>query len=93
LKLEYSGLAYQGAIDGLGLAMAQTLFVQEDLANRRLVAPLPQRVKTGRSYYLVHTEMKSKQPVILHFSEWLKEEVRKTIEEINQAQVEHIEAA
>ncbi|ABE33835.1 bacterial regulatory helix-turn-helix, lysR family protein [Paraburkholderia xenovorans LB400] len=91
LKLEYSGLAYQGAVDGLGLAMAQTLFVQEDLANRRLVAALPQRVKTGRSYYLVHNEMKSEQPVILRFSEWLKDEVRKTIEEIDRTQAEHIE--
>lgn len=89
LKLEYSGLAYQGAIDGLGLAMAQTLFVQEDLANRRLVTPLPQRITTGRSYYLVHTEVKSGQPAIVRFSEWLKDEVRKTVEESHHTYGEH----
>ena len=83
LRLEYSGLAYQGAIDGLGLAMAQTLFVQEDLANKRLQAAFPQRVKTGRSYYLVHTDIKSGQPAIVRFTEWLKGEVDRTLAEIN----------
>jgi len=82
LRLEYSGLAYQGAIDGLGLAMAQTIFVQEDIRNKRLQPVFQQRGKTGRSYYLVHTEMKSGQPAIVHFSEWLKAEVRKTVAEV-----------
>lgn len=86
LRLEYSGLAYQGAIDGLGLAMAQTLFVQEDIANKRLQPAFPQRVKTGRSYYLVHTDARTNRPALVRFTEWLKAEVQSTIDEINHSE-------
>jgi LysR family glycine cleavage system transcriptional activator len=82
LRLEYSGLSYQGAIDGLGLAMAQTMFVQEDIANHRLQPAIPLRVKTGRGYYLVYSEARGRTPAIEQFSAWLKSEVQKTIETI-----------
>ena len=83
LRLEYSGLAYQGAIDSLGLAMAQTLFVQEDIANHRLQPVSHRTIKTGRSYYLVHTKAKSVRPGIVYFTDWLKAEVKKTLSEID----------
>jgi LysR family glycine cleavage system transcriptional activator len=51
---ESSTLAYQAAIEGHGLAMAQKLFVEDDLAAGRLVAPFSLVLDTaGYTYYLV----------------------------------------
>ena len=74
LHLEYSGLVYQAAIDGLGLAMAQTLFVQDDIARRRLARIIDRPVASGRAYCVAHAEGKTGQPRIGRFVEWLKEE-------------------
>ncbi|MGE0801237.1 MAG: LysR substrate-binding domain-containing protein [Lautropia sp.] len=70
LLLEFSGLVYQGAVDGLGLAMAQTMFVQDDLRQHRLVPVMDKPLRTGRSYYLVHAKGRSS-PGIERFTEWL----------------------
>lgn len=75
LKLEYSGLVYQGAADGLGLAMAQTKFVHEDLALGRLVPVFDLKVKSGPSYFVVYSEIAAGQARIVKFVQWLKAEV------------------
>jgi LysR family glycine cleavage system transcriptional activator len=78
LRLEYSGLVYQGAVDGLGLAMAQTMFVQDDIAQKRLVPVIAKPFRTGRSYYLVHAKAKTGQTRIVHLLAWLKAEIAET---------------
>jgi len=78
LRLEYSGLVYQGAVDGLGLAMAQTMFVQDDIARKHLVRIIDKPLRTGRSYYLVYAKSNAGQPRIVHFLEWLKAEIAET---------------
>ena len=78
LRLEYSGLVYQGAVDGLGLAMAQTMLVQDDITHQRLVPVLDRTLRTGRSYYVVHAKAKAGQPRIVAFVEWLKAEIAQT---------------
>jgi LysR family glycine cleavage system transcriptional activator len=75
LRLEYSGLVYQGAVDGLGLAMAQTLFIRDDIAHGRLRPLFDMPLKTGRSYYLVYHESDREQARIVNFAKWLKEEI------------------
>ena len=75
LRLEYSGLVYQGAVDGLGLAMAQSAFVQDDIANGRLVPLFDLPLRTGLSYYLVASEASVHRPKVIGFSAWLKSEV------------------
>lgn len=75
LRLEYSGLVYQGAIDGLGLAMAQTAFIQDDIASGRLVRVHNKSLKTGRAYFLVLSPANTGQSKIIHFTQWLKEEI------------------
>src|SRR5258708_694039 len=54
LKLENSALAYQAALDSLGVAMAQKLLVMEDLAVGRLVAPFALEVPTKGAYFLIY---------------------------------------
>jgi LysR family glycine cleavage system transcriptional activator len=75
LRLEYSALVYQGALDGLGLAMAQTLFVQRDIAQKRLLPVVHKSLMTGRSYYAVCTELNARHPSIKFFIHWLKTEI------------------
>src|SRR3546814_16999917 len=54
LKFENSALAYQAAIDKLGIVMDQRAFVEDDLRPGRLVALLPLRGKTQSAYYLAY---------------------------------------
>lgn len=75
LKLEYSGLVYQGAADGLGVAMAQTMFIHDDVKQGKLVPLFHTPLTTGQAYYLVYSEANGAQPKVRNFVEWLKGEV------------------
>jgi LysR family glycine cleavage system transcriptional activator len=75
LRLEYSGLVYQGAIDGLGVAMAQTTFIHDDLAHGRLVKAHNKALKTGQSYFFVCHAANAAQTKVSNFAKWLKAEV------------------
>jgi LysR family glycine cleavage system transcriptional activator len=82
LRLEYAGLVYQGAVDGLGLAIGQPIFIHEDLTHERLVPLLDTQLTTERSYYLVSSEAKSRDPKIIKFTHWLKDEIASIQEEM-----------
>jgi LysR family glycine cleavage system transcriptional activator len=71
LKFENSALAYQGAIDELGIVMAQRAFVEDDLRAGRLVAPLALRAPTPTSYYLAHPRSRRSTPMIALFERWI----------------------
>jgi LysR family glycine cleavage system transcriptional activator len=47
-------LAYQAAIDGLGVAMAPPALVEQALADSRLIAPFAQRHHSKRTYHLTY---------------------------------------
>jgi LysR family glycine cleavage system transcriptional activator len=70
-----SSLAYQAAIDGLGIAMAHVELIQEDLASGRLVTVYPFVVRTPESYSLVSREADSGRLEIVAFRDWLLAEV------------------
>lgn len=76
LRLEYSALVYEAALNALGIAMAQPILVKDDIASKRLVPVFDRRVKTGRSFYAVHLPASPHADAIARFLEWLKEEVR-----------------
>lgn len=50
---ENSAMAYQAAIEGMGVAIGQVCMVAEDLAHRRLVQPFALLAELPQSYYLV----------------------------------------
>jgi LysR family transcriptional regulator, glycine cleavage system transcriptional activator len=54
LKFENSALAYQAAIDELGIVMAQYAFVEDDLRTGRLVEPFSLRVPAGQAYFIAY---------------------------------------
>jgi LysR family glycine cleavage system transcriptional activator len=66
------GLAYQAAIEGVGVAMAQRVLVEEDLRRGRLVTPFSRSVETGEGYYFVAPPDR-RPPKLLAFRAWLAE--------------------
>ncbi|MFZ4809429.1 MAG: transcriptional regulator GcvA [Hyphomicrobiaceae bacterium] len=74
LRFENSALAYQAAIDELGVVMAQRAFVADDLQARRLVAPLACRVRTGNAYYLARPATEPPSANVAAFEQWIRAE-------------------
>jgi len=71
LKFENSALAYQAAIDELGIVMAQRAFVEDDLRAGRLIAPFQLRGRTTGANYLVYPPGRRLTPSIRAFEEWI----------------------
>lgn len=71
LKFENSALAYQAAIDELGIVMAQRAFVADDLQTGRLIAPLSLSVTTANAYYLAYSGQRTIAPKVSAFQRWI----------------------
>jgi LysR family glycine cleavage system transcriptional activator len=71
LVFENSSLTYQGAIDGLGIALAQFAFVQDDLNTGRLVIPNPLRVETDSAYFLTYPKERAHLRRIKALQDWI----------------------
>jgi LysR family glycine cleavage system transcriptional activator len=74
VRIENSSLAYQAAIDGLGVALAATAYVQEEFRDGRLIPLFDHRLRTGRSCYVVTALHKAKSPIVAAFLDWLEDE-------------------
>ena len=74
LKFENSSLTYQAAIDRLGIAMAQTALVADDLAAGRLVAPFALQVPTSGAYFLVYPPRSRGLVKVRRFEAWILDE-------------------
>lgn len=71
IKVENSALAYQAAIDGLGVVIAQRRFVAEELASGRLVAPFGLEVPGDGAYYLTYPLDRPKGEGVAAFEAWI----------------------
>jgi len=78
LKFENSALAYQAALDGMGVVMAQRAFVDEDLREGRLVAPLALRVPSDDAYFLGLPSDRTTAPIVETFHGWIMREAAQT---------------
>jgi LysR family glycine cleavage system transcriptional activator len=74
LKFENAALAYQAAIDELGVMIAQYAFVEDDLSAGRLISPLPIRLPTKRAYFLAYHPGYPKPARVEAFEKWALEE-------------------
>jgi LysR family glycine cleavage system transcriptional activator len=61
------------AISGRGVALLTPLFWREELADGRLVRPLPHLLDGGGTYWLVYPEARSEWSKIRCFSAWLRD--------------------
>jgi LysR family glycine cleavage system transcriptional activator len=71
LKFENAALAYQAAIDRLGVMIAQLALVADDLKAGRLVTPFALRVPTSGAYYLQHRTGQPRSARTRAFEEWI----------------------
>ncbi|WP_344411484.1 LysR substrate-binding domain-containing protein [Pseudonocardia ailaonensis] len=72
MTYETSLLAYQAAIEGHGVAIAQRALVARELAEGTLVAPFPQVVDRGdHTYYLAWSTRRPPTESLRIFREWL----------------------
>lgn len=68
-----SVLAYEAAIRGMGIAMAQRVLVADDLASGQLVCPFSHSLDMGENtYYLVYPSNRLRNPEFRLFRKWIK---------------------
>jgi LysR family glycine cleavage system transcriptional activator len=82
IKVENSALAYQAAIDGVGVVIAQRSFIDEDLRSGRLIAPFALQVPTDGAYYLGYPAERPKSECVAAFETWILREALKTDEQL-----------
>lgn len=70
-RFESSALAYEAAVEGLGIAMGEACLVQDDIAKGRLVAPWPISHRPPEGFYLVHQRHAEGMPRLREFRDWL----------------------
>jgi LysR family glycine cleavage system transcriptional activator len=61
----------QAAIDGVGVAMGRTAYVQDDVAKGRLVVPFKIALPTDAGFYLVSPQGRADSPKLSAFRQWL----------------------
>jgi len=71
LAFESSILTYQGAIEGLGIAMGQTLLLDAELKSGQLVAPFKMPLKRDMHYWIVWPAARRLAPEARRFIDWL----------------------
>jgi LysR family glycine cleavage system transcriptional activator len=76
LTYESSAMAYQAAIAGQGVAIAQLFLVEEDIAAKRLLTPFRRKTLDmgAFTYYLVTPAARRESAPMTQFREWLIEQ-------------------
>ncbi len=64
-------IGYQSAVDGLGVALVQKRYVQDDIASGKLVFPFLHTQLPQSGYYLVCSRQLMDQPHIRAFRHWI----------------------
>ena len=75
LTFDQSFMAMQAAIEGLGVALGRSRFVETDIAAGRLVMPFDVRLPTDAGYYTVAPLQTADSPKIALFRQWLIDSV------------------
>jgi LysR family glycine cleavage system transcriptional activator len=71
LTFDLGLMALQAAIDGLGVALGRTPFVEADIAAGRLVVPFDRVLPSAAGFYVVTPEQTADTPKIAQFRDWL----------------------
>ena len=78
LIFDDSSLLIDGAVQGLGVALARSGLVDNEITAGRLVRPLPGQIDAESSYHFVWRDDSPKLGRILRLRDWLLEEARRT---------------
>jgi LysR family glycine cleavage system transcriptional activator len=71
LSFDQSFMAIQAAMDGLGVALGRTRYVEADIAAGRLVVPFDVVLPADAGFYVVAPEETADVPKIARFRDWL----------------------
>ncbi len=70
-EFEYYGQALQAALDGVGVAMGISPYIDDDLRAGRLVAPFKKSVPKGMHWYLIYRQARQDEPGFAAFRKWI----------------------
>ncbi|QPF91333.1 transcriptional regulator GcvA [Bradyrhizobium commune] len=71
LTFDMTFMTVQAAIDGMGVAMGRTTYVQDDIAKGRLVVPFKIALPADAGFYLVSPQGRREAPKLAAFRQWL----------------------
>ncbi|WP_314953069.1 transcriptional regulator GcvA [Bradyrhizobium cosmicum] len=71
ITFDMTFMTVQAAIDGIGVAMGRTSYVQDDIAKGRLVVPFKIALPADAGFYLVAPEGRREAPKLAAFREWM----------------------
>jgi LysR family transcriptional regulator, glycine cleavage system transcriptional activator len=71
ITFDLSLMTVQAAVDGIGVAMGRTSYVQDDIAKGRLVVPFNITLPADAGFYLVSREAATDPPKLKAFRDWL----------------------
>lgn len=74
LSFSNSTLAYEAAITGNGIALAEIIVAASDIANDKLVVPFKARLVTGRGLYVLEPQQSSSLQAVGLLRQWIIEE-------------------
>ena len=72
LSFDLIFVTIQAAIDGFGVALGRTSYVQDDVAKGRLVVPFKMALPSDAGFYLVSPEGRTDPPKLRAFRQWVK---------------------
>ena len=70
-------LIINAACEGLGVAIANTSLVHDDLVAGRLIRPIAEGVKSDHAYWLLTPKSQRNLPIVMTFRTWLLDEIAK----------------
>ena len=73
-RLELFSMLAEAAVHGMGVALTPPWFVEEELAQGRLVDVCGHAVASGLAYALIYPEHKAELPALRAFADWLQRE-------------------
>lgn len=76
MKFGDGSLAVQAAINGLGVALGESVCVAKELETGRLVSPFLHRLRTGNKFFMTVNPARANRPGVKRFSEWILEQAR-----------------
>ncbi len=71
-------LAFEAAIDAVGVLASMPVLAAEDIASGRLVAPFGLRVALPDGYYMACSEHADERPAVAAFRGWLRDEAARS---------------
>jgi LysR family glycine cleavage system transcriptional activator len=74
-------LAFEAAIDAVGVLATMPVLAAEDIAAGRLITPFDLSVTLDSAYYLVCEENAATRPAVALFRDWLLEEATRDVRE------------